>query len=530
MVPADIAIAWRFFTQLRSYLRVPLDPGKAHAILRERLQHREDGFLAVAREAIYADAGSPYRMLLGNAGCEYGDLEKMVRRDGLEVALASLYRAGVYLTVDELKGRRPARRGSASIAVDPERLRNPWSAYHLPVRTGGSRGPALPILVDLAALRELAVDSYLAFEAHGGASWVKGLWAAPGGSLVSAALLIAIGFGSPPDRWFLYLDPSAPGLHARYRWSLRLMRWGSWLAGMPFPRPFLVPLTDPRPIAEWMSEVLRRGQTPHLAAHPSAAARVCEVALQSGLDLRGARFSLRGEPITAGRLAPLRRAGAEGIPLYGTIECGAIGNGCAAPQWPDEVHVLEDLHALVRLEEDDPSAGLPRGALLLSSLRRTARLILLNVSMGDVGTVERRPCGCALEALGWTARLHSISSFEKLTAAGMTFQDSNVVHVLEEVLPARFGGSALDYQLVESADDDGQAQLRLVVSPSVGPLDTREVAEVFLSAIGGGSGVERVMQLVWRDAGVLCVERAPVRSTAAGKILHLHSNRPQGGS
>ena len=37
----------------------------------------------------------------------------------------------------------------------------------------------------------------------------------------------------------------------------------------------------------------------------------------------------------------------------------------------------------------------------------------------------------------------------------MTFLDSDVIRVLEEVLPARFGGGPTDFQLVEQEDDDG---------------------------------------------------------------------------
>ena len=33
------------------------------------------------------------------------------------------------------------------------------------------------------------------------------------------------------------------------------------------------------------------------------------------------------------------------------------------------------------------------------------------------------------------------------------------------------------------------------------------------------------MELVWRDAGFLQVERGAIQTTAAGKVLHLHSNR-----
>jgi hypothetical protein len=131
-------------------------------------------------------------------------------------------------------------------------------------------------------------------------------------------------------------------------------------------------------------------------------------------------------------------------------------------------------------------------------------------------------CGCPLERLGWTTHLREIRSFEKLTAGGMTFLDADVVRVLEDVLPARFGGGPTDYQLLEEEAQDGSPRLRLLVHPTVGPLEPAGVAEAFLAAIGRGSGAERVMALEWRESGLLHVERRAPRATAAGKILHLH--------
>ena len=104
----------------------------------------------------------------------------------------------------------------------------------------------------------------------------------------------------------------------------------------------------------------------------------------------------------------------------------------------------------------------------------------------------------------------------------MTFLDTDVIRVLEEVLPARFGGVPTHYQLVEGRADDGQPSVRLLVDPALGPVDAQAVAEVFLGAIAAGSGAEKIMGTVWRDTGLLSVERRPPLTTASGKILHLH--------
>jgi hypothetical protein len=252
---------------------------------------------------------------------------------------------------------------------------------------------------------------------------------------------------------------------------------------------------------------------------------LCQAASTAGVDLAGARFVLTGEPLTEATLEAVRQVGADATGAYGSTEAGLVSFGCSQAVTADDAHLFTDLHAVIQPGQEGRTASLPAGAMLLTSLRETAPLVLLNTSVGDVATLEDRPCGCPLAAVGWTTHLHTIRSFEKLTAAGMTFLDRDVIHVLEAALPARFGGGPTDYQLVEDVTPDGSARLRLLVHPAVGPLNEREVADTFLSLIGGGSGVERVMELQWRQAGILRVERqAPVQS-ASGKIHHLHLER-----
>ena len=520
----DVAIGVRFFYRLPSFLRHPLSVEEARATLRRRLEHREADFLGLVRQAIYDHPGSLYRQLLNLAGCEYVDLERLVRQDGVEGALHSLFRHGVYLTVDEFKGRRPTIRGNVTISVDPGRFRNPYSASHVPARTSGSRGYGSLVLMDLAFIRDRAVNTGLVVDAQGGANWLHADWGVPGAATI-AYLLELSSFGAPPVRWFSQVDPAAPGLQPAYRWSGRVMRWESLLAGVPLPRPQYVPLDDPLPIARWMEELLRTGRTPMLHTFPSSAVRVCLVASDVGVDLRGAQFMLSGEPTTAARLRVVRQAGADALPRYASTECGPIGYGCLAPEAPDDTHLLDDLHALIQPGPGSTVSGLPPTALLISSLRRTAPLILLNVALGDQAVFVRRPCGCPLERLGLATHLHTIRSYEKLTSGGMTFLDTDVIRVLEEVLPARFGGTPTDYQLLEDEADDGSPRLRLLVHPAVGPLDADAVAKAFLAEISAGSGVERVMGLLWRDAGFLRVERRAPLATGSGKILHLHLER-----
>jgi hypothetical protein len=152
-------------------------------------------------------------------------------------------------------------------------------------------------------------------------------------------------------------------------------------------------------------------------------------------------------------------------------------------------------------------------------------VLLLNAALGDEGVVGSRPCGCPLERLGWRTHLHTIRGIDKLTAAGMTFLDVDLVGILDELLPARFGGGPTHYQLVEEEGDGGEPLLRLLVHPDVGPVDDEAVREMFLEAIGRGPAVHRVMALQWRALGLLRVERRPPLVGRTGKVLHVHQTR-----
>jgi hypothetical protein len=517
---AEFSLASRFLRQLPSYLRRPVTIEEARSVLQQRLARREADFIDLVRRAIYAHSQSPYRVLLEWAGCEYGDLVRLVGDRGVEGALRALLRSGVYLTVDELKGRRSVARGSRVLRVDPVALRNPWASLHVAARSGASRSAGTPVVNSLDSIRDRAVNTCLTLAARGGLLWEKGVWAVPGSLTL---ILRYAAFGAPPTGWFSCVDPRTPGLHPRYRWSERALRGVAALNGVPLPAQRHAAPADPRPVLRWLRDVLDRGGVPHLWAFPSAAVQACRIALESGIDIRGARLTVTGEPVTDARLAVMRAAGVDAVPDYGSAETGGfVAYGCLAPRMSDDVHVFHDLHAIVQPGPDGPP-GLPGEALCVSSLRATSPLVLLNASMGDQAVVDDEACGCPLERLGWTTHLRAIRSFEKLTAGGITLLDTDVVRVLEETLPARFGGGPLDYQLVEGEGPAGEPSLRLLVHPRLGALPEAEVAEVFLRAIAAGSGAERIAGTLWRDARIPVVVRRPPMATPGGKILHVHA-------
>ena len=136
----DIRAGTRFFFRVARLLRGRVTAEEAHTVLRERLKNRNANFLAMVRHAIYGNPASPYRRLLELAGCEYGDMERLVQHEGLEGTLRALYRKGVYLTVEESKGRRPVVRGSATFEFPPRQLHDPRVVADMVATSSGSRG------------------------------------------------------------------------------------------------------------------------------------------------------------------------------------------------------------------------------------------------------------------------------------------------------------------------------------------------------------------------------------------------------
>jgi hypothetical protein len=203
-------------------------------------------------------------------------------------------------------------------------------------------------------------------------------------------------------------------------------------------------------------------------------------------------------------------------------ELGRIGLACGDPRATDDVHLVTDKLALIRRA---PQSGLPGiDAWYLTTLLPALPKIMLNVETGDHGAVVQRPCNCLLGEVGLTTHLHTIRSYEKLTTEGMHFTGVPLLHLIESVLPARFGGNPTDYQLVEH-QVDGITRVSLVVSPAVGPIDESAAVAVALDVLGGADAGSRMMAGIWEQAGTLRVVRREPYVTSAAKIQPLHVER-----
>jgi hypothetical protein len=278
-----------------------------------------------------------------------------------------------------------------------------------------------------------------------------------------------------------------------------------------------------------MAKALRAHGRCLLYTQVSYALRACLAAEEAGLDLRGATIKAGGEPATPAKVRQMERAGVRYISSYGMTEAGSIAFGCAQPLDGSDVHLFTDAYALFAHPYAVEGTGITVPAFNLTTLLPTAPKLMLNVQMDDYGFVEERDCGCRLTAYGYTTHLRQIRSYSKLVSEGATLIGTEMVRILEEVLPARFGGGPLDYQMEEAEDGQGFTRLFLVVSPRVGAVDEAAVTQVVLDALRRSSPMADAARTMWQHAGTIRVKRAEPTLTGRGKLLPLHIVRRDAG-
>ncbi len=271
-----------------------------------------------------------------------------------------------------------------------------------------------------------------------------------------------------------------------------------------------------------MARTIARSGGCHLRAYVSLLVRVSQAARAEGLDLTGAVFGGGGEPPTPAKVGEILASGARYLPSYHVTELGRIGIPCLAPVEPNDHHFCLDHLAVIQNRRTVPGTEVEVDAFLFTTLLPSAPKLAINVESDDYGVVERRACGCPWQAEGLDVHVRGIRSFSKLTGEGMTLIGSDVLRLLEEVLPARFGGSSTDYQLVETEDERGLTRLSLRVSPSV-PLESESaLLEALLAGLAGASPAADMARATWQAAGTLRIERSEPIWTGRGKLMPLH--------
>jgi hypothetical protein len=515
----------RFAAALPSFLRATITVEQARDEIRRALEAREASFLELARRAIYGRPRGPYRRLLARAGCTFGDLEAMVRSEGLEPTLGRLRDAGVYLTFEELKGTVPLVRGGETIPLRQEDLDNPLLRRAYRARTSGSSGHPTPAWMDLDHLAAQACRHLVAREAHGVRGVPSAVWQPllPSASGLNAVLRGARA-GETPQRWFTPLGPSA-SRHRLAGWSTYGLVALGRLAGSGLPWPRVVELEEAAAVGRWAVETLAHRGAGLVVCTVSQAVRVARAAMEAGWDLRGATFFVVGEPATEAKVAIVRASGARCIPFYNFVEIGLVGIGCAASSRSGDLHLTADLAATITVERRIEGWGRSMDALCFTSLRPGAPKILLNVESDDHGLVERATCGCPFAAIGYTRIVRDVQSERKLTGEGVTLAGSEMLRVLEESLPRRYGGTPLDYQLLEEEGEQGLTRLVLLVDPALGPIAPEELIAVVFDHLRQRGGGAELAAAVWNQAGSLHVRRTRPIWSSGGKLSPLRSAR-----
>ncbi len=392
------------------------------------------------------------------------------------------------------------------------------------MQTGGSTGLAAAVYQDLDNIAAGAPQHMLMLDAWGtlDAPAVHWMHILPGAAL--RFMLVRAYFGRHPEHWFSPIGWRDSKYWMKYGAATLYMT--SWLRmmGVGVTLPQVVRMDQALIVARAVRDLIDARGSCLLYASASRALRVCLAAEQAGFDLAGATIRVGGEPLTKAKADAMRRTGVRVLPAYGAVDTGAIGLGCAHPAEVDDMHFCKDAFALISHPYvlDD---GIQVPSLNLTSLLDTCSKVMLNYQSDDYAIVEERSCGCPLEARGYSTHLHGVRSYSKLVGEAVTLIGNDMVHILEHSLPARFGGTPLDYQLMEQEDEHGFTRLHLIISPRVEIADEDQVVEFTLNALTETSPAGDAARRMWQQDRSLRVKRMEPVLTARGKLLPLHLER-----
>jgi hypothetical protein len=520
-VLAKIRDHGRYCASVARFLRTRVSADAARQRILDQLARRESAFLDVLERGIYANPRSPYHRLLNHAGITLDRVSHMVAEAGLEPTLSRLYDDGIFLTVEEARGRTPVRRGGFEFTVRDADLDNPLLESYYEGISSGSRTPGRRVFIEFGRLEYEACLMSQLFAAHGLTDRPLAVWRpTPPDTTAINNLFRYTRIGAPLERWFSQASASPTELGRGPALMLYSTLFTGRLVGRSLPFPRFVPRRQAIDVARWLAHVKAQGTPGCVDTSASGATRVCLSALERGLDIRGSAFVVGGEPYTSAKAAAVERAGARAVGRYSLSEVGAAGFACANPLTIDDMHVAVDKVAVIQRNKVVSASGESVSALVFSTLLATSPTVMLNTESGDYGELADRECGCPLGSLGFKTHLTSLRSYEKLTSEGVSFMRHELYALLEEVLPARFGGHPTDYQLVEE-EIGGLPKASLIVSPDVGAIDERALTATVLETLDKYFAGGPAMANEWRRGETLRVLRREPFASGSRKILPL---------
>ncbi|MGC4053466.1 MAG: hypothetical protein QM757_29545 [Paludibaculum sp.] len=512
----ELRMTARYTQGLPSFLRHPLTPAGCGELIRQRMAARSSSFLSVLEHGVFRNPRSPYLPLLQRAGLDLAEITRRTAELGIEGTLQSLFDSGVYMELAEFKGQRALSRNGYTAQVRPEQFDNPLVRAQFSGRSGGSRGQSRRLLLDLDLLAHDAACHYLHLSGLNALDRPYAVWrpVPPDNSGIKKILMQAK-LGRPTERWFSQSPVDSGQGKWKYFGFTRQTLAFSRLFGRRQPTPIHVPISQAVRVAEFLAQMRAEGRPAYLDTLASSAVRVCQAARGAGLDISGSLFRVGGEALTEAKAAAVAEAGCRIVCHYSMSELGPVAMACADSAGVDDVHLLLSKVAIIQRAD---------GALLFTSIDTSCPKLMLNVETGDTAAPRRRTCNCPFGQVGFDLHLHDIRSYEKLTSEGMHFLGTELIALLEEVLPRTFGGGPSDYQLVEQ-EVDGISRVHLVVRPGVGPVDEARMVTTALEFLATHSRGHQLMASLWQDGSTLQIRRQEPFATKAGKILPLHIHK-----
>jgi len=481
----------RYAWGLNSYFKNTLTPEECYSILTHQIEIRNECFLRILERGIYENQESPYRKILLHEGIEFNDVVELVRQQGVEETLNKLYDAGVFVTIDEFKGRRPIERpGGLHFEVQPHDFDNPFLARQYEAQSSGSRGAGTRVIIDLDLLAHEAAYFHYFLTSFDLCSRPIATWRdlPP----VTAGMKLVLRYaklGKTLDRWFAHGKFSLSSMSPKFFLFTIYTIYMSRVFGKPIPKPEYVRLGEAARVASWLAEKKKEGKPAILDTNVSSGVRVCVAAKSLGLDISDTFFRFGGEPFTRSKSKLVSETGCRAVCHYSLSEIGTAGLACASSDKLDDVHILTDKVAVIQRQKSLGNGELSVGALVFTTILPSCPKLMFNVDSDDYGIFEKRLCGCPIGELGFHDHFSNIRSYEKLTSDGVTFLGTEILKLVDETLPKSFGGSPTDYQFVEE-EVEGITKVNLVISPRVGQIREDRVLETVFKVLqsypGGG--------------------------------------------
>jgi hypothetical protein len=507
----------RFAYSLIKSFKKPWTPRRSASFMKHGVVNRDTNFLDLCDSQIFENKQSPYQKLFDCTGYTKEKLTALVKNKGLEAALLQLAADGIYLDIDEFKGKKPVIRPGLQMTIDASAfdiIKGPG----VTLKSSGSRGPGMRTRIGIPGLRLVASNLLLIL------TFLKSehlpivlYYPMPSVSGIIHLIVFTMA-GKPPAAWFSQIPLTSLWL-SKTGLKLLFLKAGARLTGISLPSPEFADINRPVNMALWLKKKCPKGAT--IPTFTGSALHLVQTAETAGIKLPPLTFFLGGEPITEKKRRIIEASGHHVFPWYSSVETGRIAIGCLSASNADDMHLLNDrIAAVIHPRRVDATDSL-RSSLLLSSIHPDMYKFFLNVETGDEAVLDNRSCGCPWEAIGLNQHLSSVQSFEKLTLEGMSIVADNLFQFVEEELPARCGGTSVNYQFTEEEDTKGMTRLVLSASPAI-PMETDRIQDVLMELFYGLQSTAFAARYL-AQADAITVRREHPVLTRSGKILALRS-------